>query len=866
MQIFRLFVVTTFFVLLAGVLSGGTIPRSEYISYIELANPRIVEQTPANKFFNLFGERGLPEFKDLNPIDGMDDDRYALLHRLGVKFAPYMILNTFLVPMDLRKFIYEPHHPLHVDTWDISSDKARIIESETVNFHQLGNKCNLLQNKIQDSSDSIGMDETAFVENADCKFISLLNEYDPYDPGRTMIRDRRDPTFLKFKVFFFDFPGEDELTWKEAFSNSFSNSLKRKYQFYITTFTHPFVHAVRSKYDNSLLGYEFLIQYWFFYPYNDGGNDHEGDWEHINVVISPMDKVQKLLNENDIRNILAGKGLHDSPIHRYKVTQEEWNSQLVIKRVEYFFHYKVMMMNYADPNVYASRATWEQEVDRAEIDRIGENWIDKKIRERAYITKEENEINTHPLVYVGGDDKGNDQLLAKPGGKNRDSHGSYPFTGLYKDVGPAGATELITRTFNYTDYLSSLDSLQEATSKIFVKRGSVVPLNKPERICIVPDWEVIYPYLRTNPLIRRDWGWLMFPIHWGYPASISPFAGVVKHADTGNISPVTPTYTVGWNQSANNSRYHLYYPHKLSSFFPLTIEDSYMNDLGYLNLTLPLLSNVPPFDFAWRVVAAPFRAALKTTVPTFYTRENIPFRFVGFAGGVDYQIFPEEYFALLFHPEQYVDIYNNVIELDPALDSVSTNIEIDVKNSFAPKFGVNLYLGKHFVTENAIRHSRSEIAVDISLTNRPEPYKLRADMNFWEYIGSLRYNITTGNFLLYLKTGYGISFYRVENIRGDGQKIEHPNTPWVRRPTWHKLYNLLPNTTHFGWGFEFIPFKSYGNFPKSIDIGLRLEYLWFNNKLGLDFGDVLEFGDFKLGLDDITVNRSVINFVLTVNF
>ena len=39
--------------------------------------------------------------------------------------------------------------------------------------------------------------------------------------------------------------------------------------------------------------------------------------------------------------------------------------------------------------------------------------------------------------------KGLDQLLTAPGGKNRDSHGTYPFPGLYKDIGPGGATEQI---------------------------------------------------------------------------------------------------------------------------------------------------------------------------------------------------------------------------------------------------------------------------------------------------------------------------------------------------------------------------------------------------------------------------------------
>ena len=32
-----------------------------------------------------------------------------------------------------------------------------------------------------------------------------------------------------------------------------------------------------------------IIQYWFYYPFNDWGNNHEGDWEHINVVLSSSD-------------------------------------------------------------------------------------------------------------------------------------------------------------------------------------------------------------------------------------------------------------------------------------------------------------------------------------------------------------------------------------------------------------------------------------------------------------------------------------------------------------------------------------------------------------------------------------------------
>ncbi len=51
-------------------------------------------------------------------------------------------------------------------------------------------------------------------------------------------------------------------------------------------------HAGDSRYTNGTTyahvftsGSEVVIQYWFFYPFNTSGNRHEGDWEHVNVVI-----------------------------------------------------------------------------------------------------------------------------------------------------------------------------------------------------------------------------------------------------------------------------------------------------------------------------------------------------------------------------------------------------------------------------------------------------------------------------------------------------------------------------------------------------------------------------------------------------
>ncbi len=49
-----------------------------------------------------------------------------------------------------------------------------------------------------------------------------------------------------------------------------------------TVYAHPFSFVE----DNET---QLVIQYWFFYPFNDWVNNHEGDWEHINVFITSDD-------------------------------------------------------------------------------------------------------------------------------------------------------------------------------------------------------------------------------------------------------------------------------------------------------------------------------------------------------------------------------------------------------------------------------------------------------------------------------------------------------------------------------------------------------------------------------------------------
>jgi len=176
--------------------------------------------------------------------------------------------------------------------------------------------------------------------------------------------------------------------------------------------------------------------------------------------------------------------------------------------VEYYFHHNVFLIDYTTPNVYQPRAAWAAEVGRMRPERLGEEWVWAQIRDRAYMDAAETRVNTHPLVYIGGDNKGLDQILALPGGTNRDSHASYPLPGLYKDIGPTGASEEITHGVDFHELIA--DSTRGALDR-------VVRFDDPAKIELVPDWEPIWPLALSDPDVRREWSWLVLPIQWGIP-------------------------------------------------------------------------------------------------------------------------------------------------------------------------------------------------------------------------------------------------------------------------------------------------------------------------------------------------------------
>jgi hypothetical protein len=285
--------------------------------------------------------------------------------------------------------------------------------------------------------------------------------------------------------------------------------------------------------------------------------------------VSPLSRVTGVLSAAEVENLLS------------EARPLDGDDPLVIRRAEYYFHQEVYLMDFSRPNAYTSRADWEREIEGLGERVENERWIWERIRQRAWRDEGETRINTHPIGWIGGDGLGLAQLTAPPGGKDEDSHGTYPYRGQYRNVGPTAAGERVTHGFDFKAYLSGERPLPPR----------VKDYARPERIEVVPDWERIAGLVYEDPEVRRDWAWMLLPIRFGYPAMESPGAGIIAHADTGNLAVFGPTYNPGWNRLGDCDTFSLYEPHKLSWAIPLGVIDNFQAKAGFLNAPIAQ----PPF-------------------------------------------------------------------------------------------------------------------------------------------------------------------------------------------------------------------------------------------------------------------------------
>ena len=94
----------------------------------------------------------------------------------------------------------------------------------------------------------------------------------------------------------FEYPGND----KESWNNTYTGSGPKRGDH--PNFPHTaYVHAF-ERLDGNV-----VIRYYYFYPFNDFQNNHEGDWQYINVIVNSFDPDMAKLIGTDYK--FHGKGL-----------------------------------------------------------------------------------------------------------------------------------------------------------------------------------------------------------------------------------------------------------------------------------------------------------------------------------------------------------------------------------------------------------------------------------------------------------------------------------------------------------------------------------------------------------------------------
>jgi len=225
----------TFIVCVLGLqhtLKAQAIPKNEYLKYLPLEYPRIIEQTQASIDLQLFGDKTDPDYRDANPIDGIDDHRHDMLMNVATRFAPFLIQNTISAPVDFKAYMKRlSSFPLYIDTWNIATPEPELISADSIDFSTIDqHDCQTDQHLSQSSG------------NDDCKLLALLNEFYPHDPQNERLSHlKQNPDREIFKMIYFDFPGEDPESWRKEFTRLFINGDDANHPDFLKNYVHPLI-------------------------------------------------------------------------------------------------------------------------------------------------------------------------------------------------------------------------------------------------------------------------------------------------------------------------------------------------------------------------------------------------------------------------------------------------------------------------------------------------------------------------------------------------------------------------------------------------------------------------------------------------
>ncbi|HJR64833.1 MAG TPA: hypothetical protein VJ802_00280 [Gemmatimonadaceae bacterium] len=752
--------------------------------------PSIVAQTDASARLDLYGNRGAAGYVDRSPVDGIDDTRARRLLAIIERFSPILRRNNFAIPRHFLDLVPSPRY-LHVDAWR----GGRRISSDSIGIDRVGAA----------SSERTHDDEAIVAEAIDDDKLRAL--VDALHPRRS--HSRIIPAGGRVDtIVFVDLAGDDERSWRRAHEGASAPA---------HVFAHVFLDDAPAAEGPSRIHFE--IQYWFYYPFNDSANNHEGDWEHMTVCVTTRARAMEssaerttrgLPTEGDVARILdpASHGLLDS---------------LIIREVDYYFHHNVMTLDYL--GALEARVTSD---GRARHENIWEDeeYVRGVIEKR--VSSAHGRLATHPIGYVGGNNLGPDELLRFfprfHRSYNRNSDATYPFPGVWLTIGPLGMTEKVRGPVVpriRSDATAATPWRELIADDSFITFGA-------SQITIVPDWERLDSLVLADAGVRRRWSWVVLPIRWGFPAVASPGAGSLAHTNMGNLGPFGPTFNNAWNRRGETEEYHVFEPTVLHTpTSPTTPWSNLMSGWGILNLPLAIFGLTPGGNVAVTQLAPWLTGALhvvnkppsKTITPG-----RLPSRFTDASLGAFRQSRAHRFAPLLPHDEH--PAIASRLRGGALRDEWGTAVD-------GPRIAFNLFFADRLSVENTLSWSISEVGYHIEPGDGSASATVHGELALREFTGGLRWVAVRAfreRLNLSARVGAGWSQYTVRGVRIDEELIADGGHKGGRLPSVLPSKRWIPNAMYGGVSMEI--FTAHGHyFLRRVGYGLRAELTTAQHRL-----------------------------------
>jgi hypothetical protein len=583
---------------------------------------------------------------------------------------------------------------------------------------------------------------------------------------------------------------------------------------------HPFIHEHTAVTDSAR--YTLALQYWLFYPFNDASNNHEGDWEHITVLVT----TRAASDESDVGLLTAGD------IDHILNADDAVLDSLVIRAVEYYFHHRVVVLDYLKAIHGAPRGRWNALSHLHIWD--APDFIQNTIRQR--LAAYNGALATHAIGFISGNNKGPDELTTVwprfNASYNRNGHGTYPFSGTWQSIGPLGATEQMVGRVVPT-LRRGITTLSPSQSLKGVFADDHFMAYDEEDLTLVPDWERVATLVLESPAVRRQWSWLLLPIHWGFPAAESPGAGAMAHVDMGQVAASGPAFLPTWNRLSADSRRELYSPQVFRALLvPLTPWDRLVNGWGFLNIPVALIGMTPGYSVVVAHVAPWLTVPLEVMSippPKTFAPTQHPQRVTSVGVGWSQQTGGERFARMLPQPAELAEASAFAVTSQVQGDEQS----LERNNVSGARVWLNLHYGPHLSVQNT--YTRTEATLRYGLVDSiPESVgSVRGSMHMGEITGGFRYRVLSvfnDAVQLYGGGGWGWTWYKVNGVELNGLAMPFerkggysltalPSTRW-----W-------PNTWYASIGVELLSPRTAW-ISNRIGYGLQLEYSALNHRLG----------------------------------